>query len=233
MYLYVLDLTTNVILFHGAFPDRFELRPLTPTVKDVVTGDFVLPQVLEAAKSNPEGGFVEYFFDDPSDDTDSADIPKVGFAREFAGTVLRPDGSTIPLNFIVGSGFYGSSPAGGPAMTSGCSDRNIAASAVRTQSDIRAFVNCAAEYLAQHGTAEARRASSSPCSFTYSAAHCTNARSSDCVRTAAAVTKLSAQRGPAAAGPAGYPAPTSSGTPCATTRLRKPAFGWYAPVIGL
>ncbi len=158
VYLYVLDLTTNVILFHGAFPDRFELRPLTPTVKDVVTGEFVLPQVLEAARSGPEGGFLEYYWDDPSDGTDSADIPKVGYARQFAGTVLRPDGSTIPLNFIVGSGFYGSSPAGGPAMTSGCSDRSIAASAVRTQSDIRAFVTCAAEYLAEHGTAEARRA---------------------------------------------------------------------------
>ncbi len=158
VYLYVLDLTTNVILVHGAFPDRFELRPLVPTVKDVVTGQLVLPQVLEAAASSPEGGFIEYYWDDPADGSDSADIPKVGYAREFAGTVHRPDGSTVPFNFIVGSGFYGRSPAGGPAMTSGCSDRNIAASAVRTQSDVRAFVTCAAEYLAEHGTAEARRA---------------------------------------------------------------------------
>ena len=158
VYLYVLDLNTNIILFHGAFPDRFEFRPLVPTIKDAVTGQFVLPQVLEAARSNPEGGFVEYFFDDPNDDSDSADIPKVGFAREFTGTVLRPDGTTIPFNFIVGSGFYGSSPAGGPMTTSGCSDRNIAASAVRTQGDVRAFVECAAAYLAEHGTEEARRA---------------------------------------------------------------------------
>ncbi|MXY81710.1 MAG: hypothetical protein F4Y91_06540, partial [Gemmatimonadetes bacterium] len=78
VYIYVLDLTSNIILFHGAFPDRFELRPLIPTVKDVVTGEFVLTQVIEAAKSDPEGGFVEYYFDDPTDDTDSADIPKVG-----------------------------------------------------------------------------------------------------------------------------------------------------------
>lgn len=47
---------------------------------------------------------------------------------------------------------------GRPMMDSTCSDRSIAASAVRTQSDIRALVVCAAEYLAEHGTAEARRA---------------------------------------------------------------------------
>ena len=153
VYLYVLDRISNVILFHGAFPDRFELRPLVPTIKDAVTGQFVLPQVLAAAASSPEGGFVEYYFDDPSDDTDRADIPKVGYAREFSGTYQRPDGTTVPLDFVVGSGFYGSSP-----LTSGCSDRNIAASAVYTQGDVRAFVECAATYIAEHGTEEARRA---------------------------------------------------------------------------
>ena len=110
VYLYVLDLTSNIILFHGAFPDRYELRPLVPTVRDAVTGEFILPQVIEAAKNNPEGGFVEYYFDDPTDDTDSADIPKVGYAREFASSVQRADGSVIPVNIIVGSGFYGSAP---------------------------------------------------------------------------------------------------------------------------
>ena len=99
VYLYVLDLATNLILFHGVFPDRFELRPLVATVRDVVTGELILPQVIEAAKASPEGGFVEYFFDDPTDDTDSADIPKVGFARQF---------STEGFNVIIGSGFYGS-----------------------------------------------------------------------------------------------------------------------------
>ncbi len=158
VYLYILDRTSNVIFFHGAFPDRFELRPLLPTVRDVVTGELVLPQVLAAASSSPEGGFLEYYWDDPTDDTDSADIPKVGYARQFTGSFQRSDGTVVSLDFVVGSGFYGSSPAGGPAMTSACSDHNIAASAVRTQSDIRAFVTCAAEYLAEHGTTEARRA---------------------------------------------------------------------------
>ena len=52
-YLYVLDTVTNVITFHAAFPDRFENRPLVPTVRDAVTGEFILPQVIEAAKSSP------------------------------------------------------------------------------------------------------------------------------------------------------------------------------------
>ena len=158
VYLYVLDRASNLIVFHGAFPDRFELRPLVPTVRDVVTGKLVLSQVIEAATSGPEGGFVEYYWDDPSDDSDRADIPKVGYAREFSGTVERADGTIVPVNLIVGSGFYGKSPAGGPTMTSRCADRNIAASAVSTQRDIHAFVECAAAYLAEHGTVEARRA---------------------------------------------------------------------------
>ena len=108
VYIYVLNLKSKTILFHAAFPDRFENRPLTPTVRDAVTGEFILTQVIEAAKSNPEGGFVEYYFDDPNDDTDSADIPKVGYARKFDRQLPRRDGSTAELSFVVGSGFYGS-----------------------------------------------------------------------------------------------------------------------------
>ena len=106
VYLYILDRTSNVILFHGAFPDRFELKPLVPTVRDVVTGELVLPQVIEAATSSPEGGFVEYYFDDPADDTDSADIPKLGYAREFARTITTSDGTEIGTKLIIGSGVY-------------------------------------------------------------------------------------------------------------------------------
>ena len=107
VYLYVLDTVTNIITFHAAFPDRYESRPLVPTVRDAVTGELILPQVIEAAKSSPDGGFVEYYFDDPTDDTDSADIPKVGYARQFSSQIQRTDGSVIPVNIIVGSGFYG------------------------------------------------------------------------------------------------------------------------------
>ncbi|MDE0345263.1 MAG: hypothetical protein OXI66_05695, partial [Boseongicola sp.] len=55
--------------------------------------------------------FVEYYFDDPDDATDSADVPKLGYAREFAGQIQRTDGTVIPVNFIVGSGFYGTAAA--------------------------------------------------------------------------------------------------------------------------
>ncbi len=106
VYLYLLDRTSNIILVHGAFPDRFELRPLVPTVRDVVTGKLVLPQVLEAASSSPEGGFVEYYFDDPSDDTDSADIPKLGYAREFIRTTMSGGGTEITTRLVIGSGVY-------------------------------------------------------------------------------------------------------------------------------
>ena len=107
VYVYTIDRIANVILFHGGFPDRFELRP--PGVsRDAVTGELLRDQIYAAAASSPEGGFWEYHFDDPTDDTDSADIPKLGYAREFAGQVLRADGIEAPFNFIVGSGFYGS-----------------------------------------------------------------------------------------------------------------------------
>ena len=106
VYLYVWNSDSRLIVFHAGFPDRHELRPLVPTVRDVVTGELILPQVIEAANSDPEGGFVEYYFDDPTDDTDSADIPKVGYARTFTDQVQRADGSTRQVSFVVGSGFY-------------------------------------------------------------------------------------------------------------------------------
>ena len=106
VYLYVLDTVSNVVLFHATEPGRFELQPLVGIARDGRTGELILPQVLAAARSGPEGGFVEYYYDDPGDDTDSADIPKVGYAREFTGEVRRPDGSVLPIALIVGSGFY-------------------------------------------------------------------------------------------------------------------------------
>ncbi|MDE2888875.1 MAG: T9SS type A sorting domain-containing protein [Gemmatimonadota bacterium] len=107
VYLYILDRTSNTIILHGAFPNRFELQPLVATVRDVVSGHLVLPQVIDAAASSPEGGFVEYYFDDPNDDTDRADVPKVGYAREFTGEIQRPDGSVVPTHYVIGSGYYG------------------------------------------------------------------------------------------------------------------------------
>ena len=109
VYLYVWNLTSQTILFHAGFPNTYELQPLVPVARDAVTGEFILPHLIEAAKSGPEGGFHEYHFDDPTDDTDSVDIPKVGYVRTFSGQILGPDGSVIrSIEFVVGSGFYGS-----------------------------------------------------------------------------------------------------------------------------
>ena len=66
VYLYVWNLTSQLILFHAGFPDTYELQPLVPVARDAVTGEFILPQLLAAAESGPEGGFVEYHFDDPN-----------------------------------------------------------------------------------------------------------------------------------------------------------------------
>ena len=106
VYLYVVDRSSNIISFHGAFPEEFELRR-PGTARDVVSGELILDQLLDAADRGPDGGFWQYHFDDPNDDSDSADIPKVGYAREFTGRILGQDGSIIrEVDLIVGSGFY-------------------------------------------------------------------------------------------------------------------------------
>ena len=105
VYIYIWDVENRIILFHAGFPNTYELQPLRPVRRDAVTGQLILPQLLEAAKG-PEGGFVEYHFDDPNDDDDSADIPKTGYVRRFLAEPLRPDGSKARWPFVVGSGFY-------------------------------------------------------------------------------------------------------------------------------
>ena len=109
VYLYVWDLDGKLIIFHGGFPDIYELMPLRPVARDAVTGEFILPQLIAAVESGPEGGFVEYYFDDPNDDADSVEIPKVGYVRAFSANVPR-GGTTVPVNYVVGSGFYESTP---------------------------------------------------------------------------------------------------------------------------
>ena len=104
-YLAIMELASRQILFHGAFPDRFELRQ-GGIARDVATGELVVEQLIAAAESGPEGGFWLYHFDSPADDTDSADIPKVGYARVFTTDFSLPDGSTVSTNLIVNSGFY-------------------------------------------------------------------------------------------------------------------------------
>ena len=104
VYLYVWNLTSDLILFHAGFPDIYELQPLVPVARDAVTGEFILPQLIKAAESGPEGGFVEYHFDDPTDDSDSVHIPKVGYVRIFSDEIQRRDGTTRQVEFVVGFG---------------------------------------------------------------------------------------------------------------------------------
>ncbi len=98
VYLFTLD-ATGYVWFHGAFPHQFEFVVATGRYIDAVTGEPIFPKIIEAAQSDPEGAFITYHFDDPADDSDSADIPKTAFVRQH----------TYPgfgLPFIFGSGFY-------------------------------------------------------------------------------------------------------------------------------
>ena len=157
VYLFMLD-PAGYTVFHGAFPDRYEYR-LTGRARDVVTGELLLPQFLAAAEQEG-GGFVEYHFDNPEDDSDSAEIPKVTYVRKFIFSYHHPLlARPVSRTSIMAAGFYpGVGTGSGIKMTRSCADRGIAASAVQTLEDIQPFVECAAEYLAEHGTEEARRA---------------------------------------------------------------------------
>ena len=106
VYVGVTNRATNLILFHGAFPDRFELRQAGIS-RDIATGELIFDQLIAAAESSPEGGFWEYYFDNPADDHDSVEVPKVGFARIFTGSFRRRrDGTEFPISFVINSGFY-------------------------------------------------------------------------------------------------------------------------------
>ena len=105
VYVAVMERGSRLILFHGAFPDRFEFRR-GGIARDVATGELVVEQLIAAAESGPEGGFWLYHFDNPADDTDSAETPKVGYARLFTYLHRGSDGRVIPTDYIINSGFY-------------------------------------------------------------------------------------------------------------------------------
>ena len=105
VYLFIID-GSGFTLFHGAFPERYEFQAPTDVLRDAVTGELILPQIIEAATQSAEGGYVEYHFDDPNDDSDSAEIPKVTYARAFSFTRDVPGSEPRKQSLIVGSGFY-------------------------------------------------------------------------------------------------------------------------------
>ena len=105
VYLFVIN-ETGYVLFHGAFPEKYEFQTPTKTLKDAVTEELILPQIIEAAlRSEESGDFVEYHFDDPDDDSDSAEIPKTTYADALIGPA--PPGAVVAtVTLIVGAGFY-------------------------------------------------------------------------------------------------------------------------------
>lgn len=89
-------------------------------------------------------GFIYYRFANRST---GGVLPKVGFFEQVVS-------EGVPL--VVGAGYK---PTPGQAAAGpGCSDNYATAAAVRTRTDVRAFVQCAAEYALEHGEEEARRA---------------------------------------------------------------------------
>ncbi len=100
VYLFTVD-RNRYIWFHGAFPNQYEFQ-IGGRATDAVTGEILMQKIIDGALSNPAGAFVEYHFDDPNDDSDRADIPKVAFVREHAYNIP----GFGPLPFIFGSGFY-------------------------------------------------------------------------------------------------------------------------------
>ena len=105
VYVAVMERASRLIVFHGAFPDRFEFRQ-GGVARDTATGELVVEQLIGAAESGPQGGFWLYHFDNPDDDTDSAETPKVGYARIFTRYGSLPDGTVVPTDYIVNSGLY-------------------------------------------------------------------------------------------------------------------------------
>ena len=105
VYVAIMDRFSRIITLHGGFPDRFEFRR-GGIATDIATGELVVNQLIRAAESGPDGDFWLYYFDNPDDDTDSEDVPKIGYARVFPARLPRPDGRIVEIDYIVNSGFY-------------------------------------------------------------------------------------------------------------------------------
>ena len=105
VYIAIMERVSRIITLHGGFPDRFEFRQ-GGIATDSATGELVVDQLVRAAESGPDGGFWEYYFDNPADDLDSADVPKVGYARIVTAHIPRPDGRIVSVDYIINSGFY-------------------------------------------------------------------------------------------------------------------------------
>ena len=80
--------------------------------------------------------------------------PMSGSSHPKVGLLKRVVAHGVPV--IVGAGYALDSE---PAVSEpSCKDNHVSARGIRTRRDVQAFVRCAAEYVAEHGTEEARRA---------------------------------------------------------------------------
>ncbi len=118
VYLFIME-RTGYTIFHGAFPDRFEFRRPTDTLRDEVTGRLILPQIIRTATSSEDGGFVQYYFDNPDDPNDDFNTLKVTYARQHVFSSTLADGTTFEYPLIFGAGIYGEEGA--------VSERSVAA----------------------------------------------------------------------------------------------------------
>ena len=80
--------------------------------------------------------------------------PAAGMVQPKVGMLKRVVSRGLPV--LVGSGYY-MDPDYMPVQAS-CAENTVRASAIRNRGQVQAFVQCAAEYVRQYGTAEARRA---------------------------------------------------------------------------
>ena len=119
-YLFIME-PSGYTIFHGAFPDRFEFQTPTNTLREQLPsgeqGDLILPKIIRTARNNPDGGFVEYYFDNPDDPTDDFNTLKVSFVHQHVFQARRPDGTTFEYPLIFGAGIYGE---GGGVLAQGC-----------------------------------------------------------------------------------------------------------------
>ena len=80
--------------------------------------------------------------------------PRTGLQRGKNGFVKRVVAQGVPL--LVGAGVF--NPESNGTSSADCARNAVSARAVRTRRDVQAFVECAAAYVAEHGTEEAHRA---------------------------------------------------------------------------
>ena len=141
-YIYVLDMMGNQVI--SGSPVRVNGNALHEWgSRSAVTEQFGGRDMLNVGDTFGEM-FVYYRSYDPMTGTHR---PKIGFLK-------RVVAHGVPL--LVGAGYHAGPNR--PAMGPSCAEHSVTATAVRTQADVRAFVQCAAEYAMEHGEEEAHRA---------------------------------------------------------------------------